>query len=74
MLDLRFVCDHIDLVKEKLAKRNSSLDISEVATLAEARRKNIRECEALKAEKNKASESIAQMKRQNSASTLLNVH
>ncbi len=63
MLDLRFVCDHIDLVKEKLAKRNSSLDISEVATLAEARRKVIRTSEALKAEKNRASESIAQMKR-----------
>ncbi len=63
MLDLRFVCDHIDLVKDKLAKRNSTLDISEIATLAESRRTIIRTVETLKAEKNRASESIAQMKR-----------
>ncbi len=63
MLDLRFVCDNIDLVKEKLAKRNSQLDLNEVAELAAERRANIRKVETLKAEKNQFSAKIAQMKR-----------
>lgn len=63
MLDLRFVCDNIDLVKEKLAKRNSKLDISEVVELAEKRRSAIKEVETLKAEKNKVSAEIAVMKK-----------
>ncbi|NCA92443.1 serine--tRNA ligase [bacterium] len=63
MLDLRFVCDNIDLVKEKLAKRNSQLDLTEVAELAAERRANIRRVESLKAEKNQFSAKIAQMKR-----------
>ncbi|MBR1748045.1 MAG: serine--tRNA ligase [Clostridia bacterium] len=64
MLDLRFVCDNIDLVKEKLAKRNSKVDITEVAELAEKRRTLIRKVEGLKAEKNKVSAEIAALKRQ----------
>ncbi len=63
MLDLRFVCDNIDLVKEKLTKRNNQLDLTEVAVLAEQRRANIRKVESLKAEKNQFSAKIAQMKR-----------
>lgn len=64
MLDLRFVCDNIDLVKEKLAKRNSKVDITEVAELADKRRALIQKVEGLKAEKNKVSADIANMKRQ----------
>ena len=64
MLDLRFVCDNIDLVKEKLAKRNSKVDVTEVAALAEKRRGLIKKVESLKAEKNKVSAEIANMKRQ----------
>ncbi len=64
MLDLRFVCDNIDLVKEKLAKRNSKIDIEEIVALADKRRTAIKKVEVLKAEKNKISAQIAQMKRQ----------
>ena len=64
MLDLRFVCDNIDLVKEKLAKRNSKVDVTEVAELADKRRGLIKKVESLKAEKNKVSADIAMMKRQ----------
>lgn len=64
MLDLRFVCDNIDLVKEKLAKRNSKVDVTEVAALADERRGLIKKVESLKAEKNKVSADIAMMKRQ----------
>ncbi|MGN1041940.1 MAG: serine--tRNA ligase [Christensenellales bacterium] len=63
MLDLRFVCDNIDLVKEKLAKRNSKLDISEVVELAGKRRAAIKEVESLKAQKNKVSAEIAVLKK-----------
>lgn len=63
MLDLRFVCDNIDLVKKKLAMRNSKLDISEVVELAEKRRAIIKEVETLKAEKNKVSAEIAMKKK-----------
>lgn len=64
MLDLRFVCDNIELVKKKLAMRNSSLDISEISVLADKRRTDIRLVESLKAEKNRASEQIAKLKRE----------
>lgn len=63
MLDLRFVCDNIDFVKEKLAKRNSQVDLTEVSALAIERRAIIKNVEALKAEKNQFSAKIAQMKR-----------
>lgn len=64
MLDLRFVCDNIELVAEKLKKRNSKVDITEVSSLADNRRAIIREVEKLKAEKNKVSAQIAAMKRE----------
>ena len=63
MLDLRFVCDNIELVKEKLAKRNSKLDLTNLTVLAAERRDTIKKTEALKAEKNQASAQIAVMKR-----------
>lgn len=63
MLDLRFVCDNIELVKKKLALRNSTVDVEELATLAEKRRKTIVQVETLKAEKNQASALVAQKKR-----------
>ena len=64
MLDLKFVCENIDLVKEKLAKRNSKLDLTELVELAATRRATIKKTEALKAEKNQASAQIAVMKRE----------
>lgn len=63
MLDLRFVCDNIDLVKEKLAKRNSKIDLTELTELALRRRETIKKTESLKAEKNQASARIAEMKK-----------
>jgi seryl-tRNA synthetase len=63
MLDLKFVCDNIDLVKEKLAKRNSKIDLTEVIDLANERRTSIVNVETLKAEKNQVSSQIAIMKK-----------
>lgn len=63
MLDLRFVCDNIDLVKKKLQLRNSKLDLTELVSLADKRRSLIKDVEALKAQKNKVSAEIAVMKK-----------
>lgn len=63
MLDLRFVCDNLDLVKEKLDLRNSKFDLTELALLASERRASIKGVETLKAEKNQVSAQIADMKR-----------
>ena len=63
MLDLRFVCDNIDLVKMRLQLRNSKLDLSELVSLADKRRSLIKDVEALKAQKNKVSAEIAVMKK-----------
>ncbi len=63
MLDLRFVCDNIDLVAKKLRDRNSKIDLSEVVELAKERRTSIKAVETKKAEKNQVSSKIAIMKR-----------
>lgn len=72
MLDLRFVADNIDLVKAKLAQRNSSLDLEEIASLAADRKRTIQQAEALKADKNQVSSQIAALKRnKENADTLI---
>lgn len=63
MLDLRFVCDNLELVQKKLALRNTKIDISEVVELAGKRRAIIIEVEGLKAKKNAASAEIAKVVR-----------
>lgn len=63
MLDLRFVCDNIDLVKKKLALRHSNLDLTELMQLAADRKDTIHKTEKLKSERNQASAKIAEMKR-----------
>ena len=64
MLDLKKVCDNIEYVEERLSGRSGHFPIAEVAQKAKRRKEIIREVEALKAEKNKVSAEIAQMKRE----------
>ncbi|MGA3210535.1 MAG: serine--tRNA ligase, partial [Terriglobales bacterium] len=65
MLDLGFVRDHFDLVEEKLRQRG--IDPAEVLKdfreLDGRRRKAIHQAETLQAEKNRASEEIARLKK-----------
>ncbi|MDD3946296.1 MAG: serine--tRNA ligase [Clostridia bacterium] len=63
MLDLKFVCENIDVVEAKLKQRNSKIDLTEVTTLAAQRRATIQEVESRKARKNAASSQIAVLKR-----------
>lgn len=64
MLDVKFVCEDIELVKEALSKRSGKYPIDKVAELAAARKEIIKEVENLKAQKNKVSQEIATLKRE----------
>lgn len=59
MLDLKFIRDNRDLVKEGLKNKNSNINIDEVIVLDEERRKLLVEAETLKAERNKANDEIS---------------
>lgn len=55
MLDLKFIRENPDLVKEACQKKQREVDIDKLLTLDQERRKLIKESEDLKAEKNKLS-------------------
>ncbi len=64
MLDLKYVCENIDFVTEKLSHRSGKSPIGEVAPLAEKRVELIKKVETLKATKNAVSKDIAQIKKE----------
>ncbi|MFA4982283.1 MAG: serine--tRNA ligase [Candidatus Omnitrophota bacterium] len=60
MLDLKFIRENKELVKEALKNRNNmKIDIDELLRLDEERRKLLVETETLKAERNKANDEIS---------------
>jgi seryl-tRNA synthetase len=63
MLDLKFITENPDLVKKAMATRSGTYDVDAVLTLDSRRKEIIREVEALKAEKNKISAKVAELKR-----------
>lgn len=72
MLDLAFVRDNLDQVKQKLAHRGAPNLLDEFESLDRERRKLLVEAETLKARRNKASDQIAALKKQKQdASTLI---
>jgi len=62
MLDLRFIRENPDLVKEALVKLNITAPIDEILSLDEQRRELLSEVEALKARRNAVSKEIGKMK------------
>ncbi|WP_408955289.1 serine--tRNA ligase [Natroniella sp. ANB-PHB2] len=64
MLDLGFVRENLDLVKESLAKRGTKAPIDEFSELDENRRELIQEVEELKRIRNEESTKIGQLKRE----------
>jgi seryl-tRNA synthetase len=62
MLDLRFIRENPDLVKEALVKLNTTAPIDEILSLDEQRRGLLSEVEALKARRNAVSKEIGKMK------------
>lgn len=63
MLDLKFVVENVEKVKDAMATRSGSYDVDEVVRLDARRREILKEVEALKAERNKVSAEIAVMKK-----------
>jgi seryl-tRNA synthetase len=64
MLDPKFVLENTDLVRQKCEQRGFALDLTEFLRLAEAKKLALHKAEDLRARRNKASEQVAQMKRQ----------
>lgn len=63
MLDVKYVVENTEAVKAAMANRSGSYDVDAVVELDARRRELLREVEALKADRNRASEKIAQMKK-----------
>ena len=59
MLELKFIRDNMDAVKNALKNRGSKLDIDELLGLDEEHRKLLGEVEALKNQRNKANDEIS---------------
>ena len=59
MLDIKFIRDNVDLVKEGIKNRGQKMDITELLDLDEERRKLLTEVEALKSQRNKANDEIS---------------
>lgn len=62
MLDLKFVRNNPDIVKEALKKRHADIDLDDFLQQEEKRRQLLFEVETLKAERNKVSEEVAKLK------------
>ena len=65
MLDIKFIRENTEKVKERLALRGKSYDeeVAEAIRLDDRRKEIILEVEGLKAEQNKVSKQIPQMKK-----------
>jgi len=61
MLDIKFIRDNTNVVKDALKARNLKLDLDELLALDEERRKLLVETEGLKAERNRANDEIASL-------------
>ncbi len=59
MLDMKFIRENPEAVREALKNRNLKIDIDEMLKLDEERRKILVEVETLKAERNKANDEIS---------------
>ena len=63
MLDIKFIRDNLDLLKEKTKQRNVSIEFDTLIDLDEKRREVIQEVEVLRGERNSVSEKIAELKK-----------
>ncbi|HNR12889.1 MAG TPA: serine--tRNA ligase [Thermodesulfobacteriota bacterium] len=64
MLDLKFVRENVELIKEKMSQRNVSINLDDIIVRDQKRRELIQEVETLRGERNAASERIAQLKKE----------
>ena len=64
MLEMRFVRENIELVKENLKKRNSDYNVDELLSFDVKRRELLQEVEVLKKERNDSSALIGKYKKE----------
>ena len=67
MLDLRFVRENIDILKEKLALRGDDLDLNPFIQVEQERRELIQKTEALRSQRNQVSDEISSIKQEGGA-------
>jgi seryl-tRNA synthetase len=63
MLDVKYLRDHIDEVKERVGTRGTTIDWESFLTFDTARRELLQEVESLRCQRNEVSEKIASMKK-----------
>ena len=63
MLDFKYLREHIDDIKEKIAHRGATIDWETFFELDASRRELLQEVEDLRCQRNTASEKIALLKR-----------
>jgi len=72
MLDIKYIRENHDLIKQAVANKNEKCDIDKIIALDDQKKKALFEFETLRAEQNKRSKEIAQLKKENKdASELL---
>ena len=71
MLDLGYVRDHLDVIEKMARDRGITLDMKPFSEIDTERRQLIKTNEALKAERNKANEEIATLKRNKQDATAI---
>ncbi|MDD3840803.1 MAG: serine--tRNA ligase [Clostridia bacterium] len=64
MLDIKFIRNNPEMIKQALKKRKENIDIDALISIDENRREILREAEQLKNKKNTVSQQIAQFKKQ----------
>ena len=64
MLDLRYVRDHIDEIREKTEQRGAEVDFDSFLELDRLRRELLKEVESLRYQKNTVSDTIAKLKKE----------
>jgi seryl-tRNA synthetase len=64
MLDLKFIRENLEVVKNKLSQRNLEIDLDRIIEIDQRRREIIQEVETLRNERNTASEIIAAAKKE----------
>ena len=63
MLDMKYVAENLDKVKSAIKTRSGSYDVDVVGSLDSARKELIKKTEAMKADRNRASEEVAKLKK-----------
>lgn len=64
MLDIKFIRENANLVKESTKNRGVKVDVDRILSLDREKRRFLKEAESLKHKRNKASDEIAKMKRE----------